>query len=129
MKAAVIVARTLVGLVFAVFGVNYFLHFIPLPPPDAGSPAAAFFGVLAPSGYLTAVKVFEIAGGVLLLTGRFAPLGVTLVTPVAVNILFYEVFLLHKPGLGYLLVPLCLFLVWGYRSHFRPVFAANATIG
>jgi hypothetical protein len=32
MKIATIIARTLLGLVFAVFGSNAFLHFIPMPP-------------------------------------------------------------------------------------------------
>ena len=33
MKIASIVARYLAGLMFTVFGLNGFLHFIPQPPP------------------------------------------------------------------------------------------------
>ena len=32
MKIATIIARSLLGLVFAVFGSNVFLHFITMPP-------------------------------------------------------------------------------------------------
>jgi len=45
------------------------------------------------SHYLYAVKCFEISGGLLLLSGRFTALGLTLVGPVIVNILFFHAFL------------------------------------
>ena len=57
------------------------------------------------------------------------PLGLTLVTPVAVNILLFELFLLGQPGLGVVLTGLCAFLVWAYRSHFAGVFAVKPKIG
>ena len=75
------------------------------------------------------IKVLEVAGGALLLSGRFVPLGITLLTPVAVNIFLFEIFLLHGPGPGHVFVPLLAFLVYAYRSHFAPVFAVKAKIG
>ena len=116
---AVLVARVVLGLPFLVFGLNYFLHFMPMPPsPPADSPAGQFGSLLYASGYMNAVKVFEITGGALVLSGRLVPLGLMLLTPVAVNILFYEIFLVGKAGLGVALVVLCLLLIWSYRSHF-----------
>ena len=130
MKTAVLVVRVLVGLMFTVLSANYFLHFMSNPPPPPeGSPAYQFMGAMIPTGYMTAVKVFELTGGILLLSGRMAPLGITLVTPVSVNILFYELFLLKAPGPGYALVPMCLFLIWGYRTYFASVFTTDAKIG
>ncbi|MDB5312937.1 MAG: uncharacterized protein JWO38_7139 [Gemmataceae bacterium] len=127
MKWPVIAVRTFVGLIFVVFGLNMFLRFIDLPlPPE---PAYTFIGLLISSKYLYAVKALEIIGGVMLLSGRLVPLGVTMLTPIGVNILFYEVYLLNQPGPGHVLVPLLAFLVYGYRSHFAPVFAVNAKIG
>ena len=38
MRIVIIIARVLLGLVFFVFGLNGFLHFMPNPPPP---PAAA----------------------------------------------------------------------------------------
>jgi hypothetical protein len=78
---------------------------------------------------MNAVKVFEITGGALVLSGRLVPLGLTLLAPVAINILFYEVFLLGKAGPGVALVALCALLIWAYRSHFAPVFALRPRIG
>jgi putative oxidoreductase len=124
MKWAVLIVRTLLGAAFLVYGVNYFLNFLEVPPPPSG-PASDFLGVLIPSGYLTVVKVLEAAGGLLLITGRWAPVGITLVTPVAVNIMLYEVLLLGQPGIGVALVAMCAFLVVGYWKHFRGVFAST----
>jgi len=117
MKIATIIARVLLGLVFFVFGLNAFLHFIPMPVPQGQ--AGAFMGALFASHYLYAIKIFEIAGGLLLLIGRFVPLGLTLLGPVIVNILFYDIFLDQSGlGMGLVIAVLALFLLYRYRSAF-----------
>lgn len=128
MKWVVIAVRTLVGLGFTITGLDGFLHFLTIPPPPEGTPAATFMGLLASSKYIYAVKVCELLGGLMLLSGRTAPLGITLLMPVAVNILLYELFLLKQPGPGYVLVPLLAFLIWGYRRYFAPVFTTRAEV-
>jgi putative oxidoreductase len=118
MKIATIIARVLLGLVFFVFGLNVFLHFIPMPPPPKNE-AGAFMGALFSSGYLYAIKCFEISGGLLLLIGRKVPLGLTLLGPVIVNILFYDIFLDHTGlPMGIVVAALALFLLWAYRRAF-----------
>ena len=37
MKIITVIARFLLGLIFLVFGLNGFLHFIPSSPPRAGT--------------------------------------------------------------------------------------------
>lgn len=118
MKIATIIARVLLGLVFVVFGLNAFFNFIPTPPPPKNE-AGAFLGALFSSHYLYAVKCFEISGGLLLLIGRKVPLGLTLLGPVIVNILFYDIFLDHTAlGMGIIVAALALFLLWVYRRAF-----------
>ena len=34
MKTSIIIARSLLGLIFVVFGLNMFFHFTPIPPPQ-----------------------------------------------------------------------------------------------
>lgn len=118
MKIATLIARTLLGLIFVVFGLNAFLHFIPMPPPK-GELAGDFMKALFASRYFYAIKVFEISGGLILLSGRFTPLGLTLVGPVIVNILFFDIFL-DAAGLplGIVVAVLALFLLWANRSAF-----------
>jgi putative oxidoreductase len=118
MKIATIIARTLLGLIFAVFGSNAFLHFIPMPPPPAGL-AGDFFKALFASHYFYVVAIVQVAGGLIVLSGRFIALGLTLLGPVIVNILCFHIFL-NSDGLPLALVvaALALFLLWQNRSAF-----------
>ena len=121
MKYAIIIARVLLGLVFAVFGSNAFLHFIPMPPMQGQ--AGAFIGALVSSGYICVIALLQVVGGLLLLIGaRFVPLGLTLLGPVIVNIMLYHIFL-DPSGLGMACVisVLALFLLWAYRDRFAPL--------
>ncbi len=122
MKYAIIIARVLLGLIFAVFGSNAFLHFIPMPPMQ-GQPGA-FIGALVSSGYIYAIATLQVLGGLLLLIGgRFVPLGLTLLGPVIVNIVLYHIFL-DTSGLPMAIIIsiLALFLLWIYRYKFPAIF-------
>src|SRR5258708_29385812 len=89
------VARIGLGLVFATFGLNKVLPFLPQPP--ISGPPAQFFGALFATGYMIPlIAVTEIVAGLMLLSGRFVPLGLTLLAPVIVNILGFHLFL--APG-------------------------------
>jgi len=77
MKIATIIARVLLGLAFVVFGLNFFLNFIPAPPPPPGL-AGDYFKVFAASGYTHVVGAMQLLSGLLLLIGRFVPLGLTI---------------------------------------------------
>jgi len=125
-----LVARIMLGLPFVVFSLNFFLHFMPNPPPPPeGSPATTFGMLLFTSGYFNAVKVLELVGGLLVISGRLVPLGLVILTPIAVNILFYEIFLVGQAGPGVPLVFLCVALIWVYRPHFVSLFAFKPKIG
>lgn len=67
------------------------------------------------SRYLYLVGALQVAGRFLLLTGRWAPLGLTLLGPIIVNILAFHV-LMAPAGLPLASVvsALALFLVWRY---------------
>lgn len=122
MKYAIVISRVLLGLVFAVFGSNAFLHFIPMPPMQG--PAGAFIGALAGSGYIYVIALLQVVGGLLLLIGaRFVPLGLTLLGPVIVNIVLYHIFLDPSglPMAGCISL-FALFLLWIYRFKFPAIF-------
>jgi hypothetical protein len=68
MRTASTIARYLAGVIFLVFGLNGFLHFIPLPPP--GGIAGQFMGALYASHYLWVIFAFQLVAGVLLLINR-----------------------------------------------------------
>jgi putative oxidoreductase len=123
MKIFTIIARVLVGLIFAVFGSNAFLHFIPMPPMT-GHPGE-FIGSMYATGYLTAIAALQVIGGLLLLIGRFVPLGLTLLGPIIVNIDLFHIFM-DRSGLAMAMVisVLSLFLLWRYRDSFAGLLRA-----
>ncbi len=125
MKHIPTIARLLLGLIFTVFGANMWLHFIPIPPPPEG-PAKDFMFAIYGSGFLTVVKVLEVIGGVLLLTGRFTNLALTLLGPVVVNIALYHFFLV-KGGYEMPLVlgVLSLVALAGRKDYLSTVFNAK----
>lgn len=120
------VARALLGLLFLVFGLNGFLHFMPNPPVPAR--AGEFLGALGATGYMfPLIKGTEVVGGALLLGGRFVPLALVLLAPVIVNIALFHLILAPGAfGLVALIVGLELFLAWSYRDSFARVLRADA---
>jgi len=115
------IARLLLGSAFVLFAANYFVPFLPQPappPPDAMS----FVGAFVASGFLTFVKVIELATGLLLISNRFVPLALALLAPILVGITAFHI-LLEPAGLPVpvALVALELVLAWSYRAAFAPM--------
>src|SRR5579862_2724037 len=118
MRIASVVARYLAGVIFLVFGLNGFLNFIHMPPPQGI--AAQFMGVLYVSHYLWVIFAFQVLAGVLLLINRFVPLAVAILAPILVNILTFHA-LMAPSGL-----PLALFVAVLWAALFisvRPAFS------
>ena len=74
------------------------------------------------SHYIYVIGLLQVIGGLLLLIGRFAPLGLTLLAPVIVNILLFHIFL-DTSGLpmAMLVTVLALVLLWRYRTNFAGI--------
>jgi len=128
MKATIAAARILLGLVFFVFGLNGFLHFIPMPPPQGRT--GQFMGGLAATGYMfPLIFGVQTIAGALLLVGRFVPLALVALAPIVVNIVAFHLFLAPS-GLPLALVVLLLeiFLAWSYRAAFHSVLHARDEI-
>jgi putative oxidoreductase len=101
MKILTIIARVLLGLIFVFFG-------------------SAFFA----SGYVYVISGFQVLGGLLLLIGRFVPLGLTILCAIIVNIWAFHLLMAPEPaGLVPAIVVsiLELFLVWRYRDAFAGI--------
>ncbi len=127
-KIAISVARVLLGLVFFVFGLDGFLHFVPqptTPPPEGAMNLAIAF---LQSGYLfPLIKGTEVLGGLLLLSNRFVPLALVLLAPVVVNIAAFHLFLAPEgTWLALALVAVEITLAWAYRAAYRPLLAVRA---
>lgn len=124
-------ARILMGLIFLVFGLNGFLHFIPQPKTPLPEGAVAFAGALMKTGYMfPLIMGTQTLVGLLLLLNRWVTLALALIAPVIVNIVAFHVFL-SPSGLGLALVVLVLevYLAWAYRAHYRPMLGARVQPG
>jgi putative oxidoreductase len=124
MKYVFVIARVLLGLVFTVFGLNGFLHFVP-NPPLAGL-AGQFMGALLGSHYYVIAFGTELIGGVLLLSNRYVPLALAVLGPVIVNILSFHMFLSSENAGPAIVVTLLWLLVFSQvRSAFSGLFVAK----
>jgi putative oxidoreductase len=121
MKILTIIARVLLGLIFVFFGSNGFLHFLPMPPLPQGVTGEYLHAFFA-SGYVYVISGFQVAGGLLLLIGRFVPLGLTILAAIIVNIWTFHL-LMAPQGLppAVVVTILELFLVWSYRDRFAGI--------
>ena len=97
MKILTYISRFLLGLIFLIFGLNGFLHFIPMPPPSGV--AGRFLGAMFVSKYLLVVSGLQAISGALLLINRYVPLALTILGPIIVNILLFHG-LMNPAGLG-----------------------------
>ena len=117
MKITSAIARFLLGLIFLVFGLNGFFHFLSMPAPTGT--AGQFMGALFVSHFLTVIFVIQLIGAVLLLVNRYVPLALTLLAPIIVNILLFH--LLMAPSgvpLAILVAVLWVLMFLSVRSAF-----------
>jgi putative oxidoreductase len=121
MKIASIIARYLLGLIFLVFGLNGFIHFIPgAPPPGL---AGQFFGAIIASHLSWIIFGVQAVGGALLLVNRFVPFALVILGPVIVNIFFFHLFMAPS-GLPLACVVIALWIILAIRNkrHLAGIF-------
>ena len=127
MKVASTIARYLLGLIFTVFGLNGFLNFIHQPPP--ANPLAIQFLIAVSSSHFAAFFfAVQLIGGLLLLSGYFVPLALTLLAAELYNILAFHLTLAPAsipPALVASALWVLVFLQ--YRGNFQRILAAKPT--
>lgn len=123
MKHAKTGARTILGLIYFVFGLNFFFQFLPQPPSTEAM--SNLTGAIYMSGYMFQfIKITEIVGGALLLLNLFTPLALVILAPITLNILAMHAFL-DPAGLpvGLLLTVVHIALGYFYFDKFKPMLA------
>lgn len=123
MKIAILVSRILLGLVFFASGIVSLLKLGKMG--GMPSDAMAFMTLMVAHNYTTFIALIMLIGGLLLLVGRFVPIGLVMLGPILVNILLFHL-LFHVPGVitGAVCTMLEVFLIWSYRANFRGLFTA-----
>jgi putative oxidoreductase len=129
MKIAVLIARTLLGLVFLVFGLTFFFHFVPQPPPPAGKAGAFESGLFGAGYFFPFLKVIETVSGLFLVINRFTALFLLILFPITVNIFLFHSYLLPE-GLP-VAAPVIIFeifLIYAYRKYYMGLLTASPTL-
>jgi putative oxidoreductase len=129
MKITVIILRSMLGFFYLVFGLDYFLHFIPYQPLHTGA-AGAFIAGLKGTGYFYPMqKVIQILTGISLLINRYAPFSAVVVFPISLNVfLFHTILVPSGWPMGVLLLGPNLFLGYAYRKYYKGIFTKIALV-
>ena len=127
MKIVSVIARYLLGLMFTVFGLNGFLNFMHQPPPS-NPLAIQFFVAISASHFAVFFFAMQVIGGLLLLSGFFVPLALTVLAAELYNILAFHLTL--SPGIAPALVACVLWVLvfLQYRNSFNGVLAVKPVV-
>lgn len=127
MKITVIISRILLGFLYLIFGLDYFLHFIPYQPPLHTGAAGLFKAGLMASGYFYPMqKIIQIVGGLSLLLNRYAPFSAVVLFPISINVFLFHTILVPSGFLmGICLLVPNLLLGYGYRKYYSSIFTAK----
>jgi putative oxidoreductase len=126
MKIAITIARILLGLIYLVFGLNFFFQFLHMPQPTLSKEAVGFETGLFGAGYFFPfMKVVEILSGIALIVNRYTAFFALIIFPVTLNIfLFHTILAPAGAPLAIVLLVLNLFLGYAYRKYYTTVFTA-----
>lgn len=122
MKIATIVVRLLLGGLFTVFSVMFFLKLVP-EQESTGDFKAFQVGLVASEYLLPLVKALELLCGISFLTGKYVTLANIIILPVSLNILLVNYFLIPEGLPVAILIALCnVFLIYRYWDNYKSVF-------
>jgi uncharacterized membrane protein YphA (DoxX/SURF4 family) len=122
-------ARIVLGLIFVLSGLNHIFALVPMPPMSGAT--ALFWQGLKQTGYfLPLLGVMEVAAGALLLRGRWLPLALAMLAPIAINVAAFHAALAPQGlGIAALLLALGGFLAWRHREALAPALRARPAAG
>src|SRR5436190_14357473 len=129
MKKLTTIFRVLLGFIYLVFGLDYFLHFIPYEPNHTGRVAAFKAGLKGVGYFYPMIKSIQIVGGISLLINQYAPFFAVVLFPISINVFLYHTILVPSGWLmGVLLIVPNLFLGYAYRKYYNGMFVKKPVL-
>ncbi len=123
MKTTVLISRILLGFIYLVFGLDYFLRFIPYQPLHTGAAGALIAGLKGTGYFYPMQKVIQITGGLSLLFNRYPAFSAVVLFPISLNVLLFHTILVPSGWyMGVTLMVPNLLLGWGYRKYYSGMF-------
>ncbi len=107
----------LLAFLFIFSSINFFYPIV--PTPKLSGKTLTFFNLFGDSGYMAVVKVFEIIGSLLILIPSKRALATLILTPIAVNILLFEVLVVGTPGIGVAVIAMLVYVIYQEKDKFK----------
>jgi putative oxidoreductase len=125
MKIAIIIVRTLIGLLLLFASISFFLKLTP-EPVTTGDFKAFNVGLVASVYLMPLAKAVELICGLAYVVGRYVTLANLMILPITINILLINAFLTpeHIP-IGIFVFAGNLFLIYSYWDNYKPLFKAK----
>jgi uncharacterized membrane protein YphA (DoxX/SURF4 family) len=118
MKWIAIAARILLGGLYLMSSVMFFFKLVDMPLQQGH--AGNFLSALAATNYLTVIKVIEVIGAILLLSGQFTRFATLWILPVTLNVFLFHVLMdPANAAVSVIMLVLNLFLVWFYKDDYK----------
>lgn len=126
MKIAIIIIRTLIGLLLLFTSVSFFLKLAP-ELEATGNFKAFNVGLVASSYLIPLAKSIEFLCGLSFVTGRYVTLANLLILPITLNILFIN-FFLSPEGIPVAIFLFLgnLFLIYTHWENYKGIFIAKS---
>jgi uncharacterized membrane protein YphA (DoxX/SURF4 family) len=109
MKKVNLIVRILFGAAFMAFGMNFFFHYLPMPPMQ-GAPLDFMMGVSKASYFMPLLGATQALCGLLILIDKWQALATIMIFPVVLHIVLFHVSIEPK-GLPTALVFLAMNLI------------------
>lgn len=84
--------KILLGAIYVIFGLNFFIGFLPIPEMS-GAAGAFMGGLMAAPYFFPFLKIVEIIGGILLVLGVYGALASVILFPITLSIFLFHAFL------------------------------------
>jgi len=116
------VLRILLGLFVLIFGLNKFLHFIPMA--EMSEAAGNYFGALTATKTITLVAIVEIIAGLAIIFNKYGALLALILMSVSINAVLFHAML--DPGNiagAAVLLALNIAVLYGYKDKYKDLLA------
>ena len=125
MKIAIIIIRSLIGLLLLFASVSFFLKLAP-EPEATGNFKAFNVGLMASTYLMPLAKSIELLCGLAFITNRYVTLANILIMPITINILFINYFLAPS-GMPIAIFMFLgnVFLIYSYWANYKSLFIAK----
>ena len=128
MKIAMIIVRTLMGLLFLFASITFFLKLVPMPEMT-GVPKSFNDGLGSVGYFFPLLKITELLCGLAFVTGYCVPLATVIIAPVIINIALYQTLIdrnMPGPGIAVFLVFANIFVAYYYRASYAGLLSPKA---